>query len=460
LTDAAQPNPAATGSTQRDHPDVLAVCRWLPQPYPWGAFTGRHDRVHIGPRHGFVNLWWSDHAVHAGEYVGPPRGGLVPHPAADYCVVMPSGGYLIVRAGVLMAWQDEPHPDAPLVRADGEVFLPESYGPARPYWLWQYEAMSLEDRRNALAAVHRRSLPAGADPADDAGDLPGRDQGDLARAISDWVATSRPPVVCGCDSQAGYVHVGAPTTRSGRGLNVPNALLRHGGAIATLAGMGGADDACDVVWNLTNALADPAAAGLVRAAEVAARRAADTVSGWPDGPLTEDAVALVAAQAVRWHGSAIVPNLPFWTLGWIFVARPIMDGLLPDLPHSQRERLRTKVLDQADRVRVERVLRTWAAANDASRALQQARELATTGDELTPDNAIGVIDLREPPADGPAPGHSGSTVNGSGWPAAHVPSEAMRAVSGAAGAPGRAHGDIYARSVSAVVADLADSLPE
>ena len=391
--------PPGTTSGHRDHPDVLAVCRWLPQAYPWGAFTGRHDRVHFGARQGFVNLWWSDHTVHVGEYVGPPRGGLIPDPAANYNVAMPAGGYLHVQRGTFVNWAMQPTDD-PIVRADGEAFSPQAYGPAQPYWLSQYQAMTQEDRLNSLAAVHRRSLqsssarsdaPASSAVVPEPRPEPHRDH--HAQAISEWVRSSRQPVVCGCDSNSAMMHPGL--TLNGRGLNVPNALLRHGGAVATLAGMGGADDACDVVWNLTYALADPAQAGLVRAAEVAARRSADTVSGWPDGPLTEDAVALVAAQALRWHGRQVAERLPFWTLGWIFMAGPILDDLLPPLPHNQLSRLRAKVLDQADRVRVDRVLRTWAAANDASKAIQSAQDAASETTPFTPERAAEVIDLRE-----------------------------------------------------------------
>ena len=89
----------------------------------------------------------------------------------------------------------------------------------------------------------------------------------------------------------------------------------------------------------------------MRAAEVAARRAADSVAGWPDGPLTEESVALVAAQALRWHGERIIGRLPFWVMGWIFVASPVFEQLLPTVPSTERNRLRREVLNRADQVR-------------------------------------------------------------------------------------------------------------
>lgn len=369
---------------QRDHADVRAVCRWLPQPQPWGAFTGRHDYVHVGTRQGRLNLWWADFCAHVGDYVGPPRGGLVPDPDADYDVAMPSGGYLHVRDGRIDSW-DDLRSAAPVLRADGEVFRAERYGPSYPYWLADYQAMTQDDRLNALAGVRRRRDVASADTAVQADGL--------ADAVAAWVAAAALPDDCSCH----------PTTpgRPARGMDVPGALLRHGGAVATLTGMGDADHAADVVWSLTHALADPEQAGLVRAAEVAARRSADSVAGWPDGPLTEEAVALVAAQALRWHGDRIVGRLPFWVMGWIFIASPVFEQLLPQAPSTERNRLRREVLRRADLVRVDRVTQTWAAAHQAGQMLQRYSALVDSPTTITAENAV--IDLRDAPSSVAAP---------------------------------------------------------
>lgn len=365
------------------------MCRWLPQPFPSGAFSGRHDRVHDGARQGFANVWLTDAPVHPGDYVGPPRGGLVPSQEADYDVAMPAGGWLNVRAGVLVGWSDRSG-DLPRIRADGENFDEHSYGPSRPYLVSQYRSMSEEDRLNALAAVRRRRLSVhGGAPGEDADGAPSLARGTQARAIADRVAVSRDPASCPCQGSADR---GAARRRT-----VPAALLNHGGAVATLVGQATPDEACDVVWRLTRALTHPARAGLMRAAEADARRSAERVSGWPDGPLTEEAVAMVAAQALRWHGPAVADRLPFWTLGWIFVASPVMDALLPPLGHSRREGLRRAVLDRADQARMRRVTHAWTAAHSASRDLDELRRLA---DEDVVTSAA-VIDLREqsvPPA--------------------------------------------------------------
>lgn len=370
----------------RDHPDVLAVCRWLPQPYPWGAFTGRHDYVHVSERQGRVNLWWSQNCVHAGDYVGPPRGGLVPHARADYDVAMPSGGYLQVRNGVLTDWcddRDDTSPTsagrqaAPVVRADGEVFRGAKYGPANPYWLSDYRAMTDEDRRNALAGVRHLRDREGQDHTADAAEL--------VAAISVRVTSAAVPDMCSC----------AQPDRDppSRGMDVPGALLGNSAAIAVLTGAADARTARDVVWALTRELADPEQAGLVRAAEVAARRANDSVAGWPDGPLTEESVALVAAQALRWHGHRIAGELPFWVLGWIFVARPVLESLLPDSSQTERNRIKRETLRLADQVRVERVAQTWAAAHQADRMLQRFATIADSPTTVTVANAV--IDLRD-----------------------------------------------------------------
>ncbi len=374
MTDA-KPQPPAGDPLTRDHPDVLAVCRWLPQPYPWGAFTGRHDYVHVGARQGRANLWWADLCVHRGDYVGPPRGGLVPDHYPDYDVAMPSGGFLQVRSGVLADWSSRSSA-ACVLRADGEAFASQEYGPGNPYWLADYQAMGADDQRNALAGIrHRRATGSADESVDDDG---------LLDAITARVRTATMPQSCSC---------AGPGVGPARGMDVPGAVLRHAGAVATLTGTGDAATARDVVWGLTRELADPDRAGLVRAAEAAARRSADTLAGWPDGPLTEEAVALVAAQALRWHGTRIVGDLPFWVLGWIFIAKPVFETLLPNLSQADRARLKREILRHADSVRVDRVARTWAAAHRADQLLQAVSQLADSAATVTAAHAV--IDLRD-----------------------------------------------------------------
>jgi hypothetical protein len=376
-----------------DDPEVLAVCRWLPQASPAGAFSGRHDRIHIGDRHGLVNLWWEHAVVHEGHYVGPPRGGLVPDPSADYSVAMPAGGYLQVEAGVVGPWQDSPGRGR-LIRADGDSFDPAEYDAQRPYFKWQYQSMGLDDCRRAILAVQRRRLRGSNSPVGTAANQPGdprTDAEDSARALLKLVAEVEPTVVCDCARTA---RASEPSVWPYRGgFVVPNALLGHASAMATMAGAGNPDDAVDVVWRLTGALANPAQIGLVQAAEAAARRLDSSVAGMPDAPLTEEAVALVAAQAVRWHGSTVVPRLPFWTLGWIFLADPLLEelGALVLGPDQLQ-----KALDQADRVRVERASQVWQAANDAAAGLAEMSELIEGDVELRPSDVAGVVDLRAP----------------------------------------------------------------
>lgn len=372
-----------------DHPDVLAVCRWLPQPYPSGAFTGRHDRIHVGDRQGLAALWWSELPVHQGEYVGPPRGGLAPEPTPSYDVAMPPGGFLHIAHGVVSGWSDEPESGL-IIRADGDSLDPTDHESVQPYFLDQYRALSPAQCEAALAQVARRRLPRFAGPRS-----PQREDrvpvDVLVTALQDRIATARPPVICRCDVPGAE----PPRWPRPRGGHIPAALLRHGGAIATLAGLGTADDAVDVVWRLTRELADPTRAGLVRAAESAARRSADSMSGWPDAPLTEEAVALVAAQAVRWHGSSAVSGLPFWTLGWIFLARPVLDRLVSHVAEPDRIAVLAAAMDRADEVRVNRAERMWAAANEAAGALVEIARIAAANEPLHPIDVLPLIDLRD-----------------------------------------------------------------
>lgn len=372
-------------------PDALAVCRWLPQAYPSGAFSGRHDRVHVDSRHGLVNLWWEDTVVHQGHYVGPPRGGLAADPSADYSVAMPAGGYLQVEAGVVATWRDTPGP-GPLIRADGESFSPDDYTAERPYFTWQYQSMALNDCRRGILGVQHRSLRGLSSPAETSANQPGDPRSDVeesARALLQLIAEAEPTVVCDCDSSRPTPNREIWPHRGGS--VVPSALLQHASAMATMAGAGNPDDAIDVVWRLTSELADPAQVGLVQAAEAAARRIESSVAGMPDAPLTEEAVALVAAQAVRWHGATVVPRLPFWTLGWIFLASPLLEELQTGLHHPQQLRW---ALDQADRVRVERARRVWQSAHEAAAGLAELAAFVDSDSELRPSDVAGVVDLR------------------------------------------------------------------
>jgi hypothetical protein len=377
-------------------PDVQTVCRWLPRAYPAGAFSGRHDRVHVNNRHGLVNLWGEEAVVHEGDYVGPPRGGMIPNQAASYAIAMPAGGYLHVEQGIVISWSEEVGP-GPLVRADGELFDQNDYSTTMPYFSSQYGAMSLSDCRRAIVGVRRRRLGASAEPpkmpANQASD-PRTDSEEQVESLLQLIHTSQPPTVCDCDRKPEEAN--PPIWPRSGGAVVPGALLRHASAVATMAGVGNPDDAIDVIWRLTGDLADPLRAGLVKAAESAARRLDSAKSpshaaGLPEAPLTEEAVALVAAQAVRWHGAAIVPRLPFWTLGWIFLAKPVLDQLETDLlgPSELQH-----ALDQADRIRVDRAHQVWVAANEATTALEKMTELANGQNDLRPSDLASVIDLR------------------------------------------------------------------
>lgn len=377
-------------------PDVQTVCRWLPQPHPSGAFSGRHDRIHVGNRHGLVNLWGEPTAVHLGDYVGPPRGGLIPNQKASYSVAMPAGGYLHVEQGILASWSNNPGPEF-LVRADGELFDPTDYSTLLPYFKSQYAAMSAADCRRAILGVRRRRLGVGPGasetPANQASD-PRTESEVQVQSLRQLIARSGAPITCECDRD--QRSAGTPIWPYRNGASIPSALLRHASAMATMTGVGNPDDAIDVIWRLTGDLADPLRAGLVKAAESAARRFdssrdAMSMAGMPEAPLTEEAVSLVAAQAVRWHGASIVPRLPFWTLGWIFLARPVLQELETNrLGPDELQR----ALDQADRIRVDRAHQVWAVANDATSALAKITELANSKNDLGPNDLSNVIDLR------------------------------------------------------------------
>ena len=157
---------AATTGTGVDTalpPGARALLRWLPTSEPSGAFQGQHDQVHVplGEHHARVCLWWSDGAVHPGDRVGPPRGGMAPGRDPSYEVALPSGGYLAVEDGVLTGWRAQGGGAATVVRADGQVFDPGRYSAVQPYFRRHYERMSRSAVRAALIALgHEPSAPA------------------------------------------------------------------------------------------------------------------------------------------------------------------------------------------------------------------------------------------------------------------------------------------------------------
>ena len=122
-------------------------------------------------------------------------------------------------------------------------------------------------------------------------------------------------------------------------------------------------------WSLTHALAEPEQAGIGAGRRSAARRTADSVAGWPDGPLTEESVAW-SRPVLRWHGERIIGRLPFWVMGWIFVrarcravaADRSVDGTQTGCGARCSEPGPTRCVD--------RVAQTWAAAHQAGQPCQ------------------------------------------------------------------------------------------
>ena len=84
--------------------------------HPSRCVTIVHDG---GDRVDSVTLWLSTpRAVHLGDVVGWPRGGLAP--SATYGVRLAGGGYLSVVAGTLVGWLDRPGP-GPVLTPSGEL---------------------------------------------------------------------------------------------------------------------------------------------------------------------------------------------------------------------------------------------------------------------------------------------------------------------------------------------------
>lgn len=366
---------AAPHSGQPDMPlpaGARAMLRWLPTAEPSGAFAGQHDRVHCPQRevHSRVNLWWSDRVVHPGERVGPPRGGLVPGPDSTYAVALPAGGYLWIESDHLIGWRAQSMPGHPLIRADGQCFDPGRYSSVHPYFQRHYNRMTESSIRASVATM-------GHDPVQ---------QSDVARVMA-VIAGAGDPVVCTC---TGRDRTG-PLNGWGLGLVVPESLLVDSGTLRVLVGESDVAEASATLWRLSAMVWDPARVGRALAAEAAARNSGEPARGWPQAPITEQAVAHIAAQAIRHNGAALVRSMPAWLLGWVMVARPVLAGI------EAQAQIVASALNTADRVRVARVETQWHAMA-AARALlnRSSAELHRLDDpdELMWTPAAGSVDLR------------------------------------------------------------------
>jgi hypothetical protein len=340
-------------------PGALAVLRWLPTAAPSGAFAGQHDRVHCPPQdvHARVSLWWSPGPVHPGDTVGPPRGGLAPGRTPSYSVALPCGGYLWVQDGVLRGWQARAMANQQVLRADGERFEAGRYSAVRPYFRRHYRSMTESAIRAALA---------------EAGHAPvGQQQ---VSEVVTGILGAEDPTVCGCSGST-------PTSAAmPMAWAVPSELLAQTGVERVLFGSGDAAEAAETLWRLADDLWDPLRVGRAMAAETAAKQAGEPADTWLRTPLTEQVVAHVAAQAVRYHGHEVVRLMPAWLLGWVMVARPVLDGF------GTTERQIVRALEVADRVRLARVETQWHAMAAARLLLTRS---ATELDELD-DPAAGV----------------------------------------------------------------------
>jgi hypothetical protein len=348
-----------------------ALLRWLPTSEPSGAFQGQHDQVHIpgGEQHARVCLWWSDGVVHPGDRVGPPRGGLVPGRDPRYQIALPSGGYLAIEDGLLTGWRAQSTGAAPVLRADGQVFEPGRYSAVQPYFRRHYERMTRSAVRAALTALgHEPSAPA-----------------EVAQVLA-AIAAATDPVVCGCTGRT------RTAPEAPLGLVVPESLLVDIGTLRILVGEAGAVEAAATLWRLSGMVWDPVRVGRALAAESVARTAGESARGWPEAPITEQTVAHIAAQAIRYHGAQLVLAMPAWLLGWVMVARPVLAAADP------QGKLIAAALDVADRVRVARVETQWHAMAAArlllSRASRDMHVLDDPNAALWQSARSGVIDLR------------------------------------------------------------------
>ena len=383
---------AAPHSGQPEAPlpaGARAMLRWLPTAGPAGAFAGQHDRVHCPQRevHSRVNLWWSDQVVHPGGRVGPPRGGLVPGPDATYSVALPAGGYLWVESDHLIGWRAQSMPGRPLVRADGQCFEPGRYSAVHPYFQRHYERMTESSIRASVAGSgHEPIQPY-----------------DVSRVMA-VIAGAGDPVVCTC---TGMARTG-PQHGLGLGLVVPETLLVDSGTLRVLVGESDDAEASSTLWRLSAMVWDPVRVGRAQAAEAAARNSGEHARGWPQAPITEQAVAHIAAQAIRHNGAALVQSMPAWLLGWVMVARPVLAAIEP------KSEVVAAALDSADRVRVARVETQWQAMSAArtmlNRSTAQLHRLDDLDEVMRPGGAASVdlraqsLDLRPDQTDEPTGG--------------------------------------------------------
>lgn len=348
-----------------------ALLRWLPTSEPSGAFQGQHDRVHLptDDQHARVCLWWSDSVVHPGDRVGPPRGGLVPGRNPNYHVALPSGGYLVVEGGEMTGWRARHDGSSPVLRADGQAFEPTRYSAIRPYFKRHYRRMNRSAVRAGLSAL-------GHQPAAE----------HEVSLVLDLIDKAADPIVCGC---AGGKPTGPETAL---GLVVPESLLVDTGTLRILVGEADAVEAAATLWRLSALVWDPVRVGRALAAESVARTSGESARGWPEGPITEQTVAQIAAQAIRYHGDQLVLAMPAWLLGWVMVARPVLASADP------QGRLTSAALDVADRVRVARVETQWHAMAAArlllSKASRDMRSLDDPSGPLWRSAEHEVIDLR------------------------------------------------------------------
>ncbi len=354
-------------------PGARAILRWLPTEEPSGAFAGQHDQVHCPSEdlHARVSLWWSDSVVHPGDRVGPPRGGLAPGSESTYSVALPVGGYLWIDAGVLAGWRARSVPNYPLVRADGQMFEPGRYSSMQPYFKRHYTRMTESAVRASLASMgHQPASPSA-----------------LARVL-ETISTSNDPIVCGCTGRQ-------PTAPLGPlGLVVPESLLVDSGTLRVLVGMADPAESAVTLWRLTGQIWDPVRVGRALAAETVARHSGESARAWPHAPVTEQAVAHIAAQAIRYHGAAVVAAMPAWLLGWVMVAKPVLAAV------NANGRTVSAALDAADRVRVARVETQWHAMAAARLLLSRtSAELRQLDDPRAFDrvrDSEDSLDLRNP----------------------------------------------------------------
>jgi hypothetical protein len=122
---AAVPAVAATAAPTGEPLAGRGVPRQAGGAGAWGR-TGHPSRcltvVHDGERLGAVSLWLAGpRAVHLGDQVGWPRGGLAP--SATYVVRLVGAGYLSVVGGTLLAWEDRPGA-GPVLTPAGELDRP------------------------------------------------------------------------------------------------------------------------------------------------------------------------------------------------------------------------------------------------------------------------------------------------------------------------------------------------